>query len=254
MITIRLLGGAKKAVGRPAVNLDRPIASISDILDYLATISTEPHLLQRNNLIIALNDVDSASLQGNNTLVKSGDTVKIVTVVHGGMHYTLDSYYVSITGVQKITHDPGELVDRMRSQHNNVSIQAVDANAVYGEEHILGVLRIALEAEKRSIMLANRCEIELLIRLACTDQISEAIRRAGLKKGIAGCFIAFSQDNEALRQFEEWIKSEFDLNDSVLKPNEDKRIRLASMVDSPPKLDNNEFIQCILEKAAILVA
>ena len=253
MITIRLLGGAKKAVGRAAVNLDRPCASVSDILDFLTTISVEPHILQRSNLIIALNDVDSASLQGNNTLVKSGDTVKIVTVVHGGMHYTLNGYHVSITGVQKIIHDPGKLVDMIRSQHNNVLIQAVDANAVYGEEHVLGVLRIALEAEKRNIMLTNRCEIELLIRLAGTDQISEAIRRAGLKKDVAACFIAFSQDNEAIRQFEQWIKSEFDLNNSVLKPNEDKRIRLASLLGSPVKLDNSEFLQYLLEKAAILI-
>jgi sulfur-carrier protein len=253
MITIRLLGGAKKAVGRAAVNLDRPSASVSDILDFLTTISVEPHILQRSNLIIALNDVDSASLQGNNTLVKSGDTVKIVTVVHGGMHYTLNGHHVSITGVQKIIHDPGKLVDMIRSQHNNVSIQAVDANAVYGEEHVLGVLRIALEAEKRNIMLTNRCEIELLIRLAGTDQISEAIRRAGLKKDVGGCFIAFSQDNEALHQFEKWIKSEFDLNNSVLKPNEDKRIRLASLLGSPAKLDNGEFLQYLLERAAILI-
>lgn len=253
MITIRLLGGAKKAVGRAEVNLDRPSATVSDILDFLTTISVEPHILQRSNLIIALNDIDSASLQGNNTLVKNGDTVKIVTVVHGGMHYTLNGYHVSITGVQKIIHDPGKLVDMIRSQHNNVSIQAVDANAVYGEEHVLGVLRIALEAEKRNIMLTNRCEIELLIRLAGTDQISEAIRRAGLKKDVGGCFIAFSQDNEALRQFEQWIKSEFDWNNSVLKPNEDKRIRLATLLGSPAKLDNREFLQYLLEKAAILI-
>ena len=253
MITIRLLGGAKKAVGRAAVNLDRPSASVSDILDFLTTISVEPHILQRSNLIIALNDVDSASLQGNNTLVKSGDTVKIVTVVHGGMHYTLNGYHVSITGVQKIIHDPGKLVDMIRSQHNNVLIQAVDANAVYGEEHVLGVLRITLEAEKRNIMLTNRCEIELLIRLAGTDQISEAIRRAGLKKDAAACFIAFSQDNEAIRQFEQWIKSEFNLNNSVLRPNEDKRIRLASLLGSPAKLDSRKFLQYLLEKAAILI-
>jgi molybdopterin converting factor small subunit len=84
MIIIRLLGGAKKVVGKPVVNLDRPYASVSDILDFLTTISAKPHLMQRSNLIITLNDVDSASLHGHNTVVKSGDTVTIVPVVHGG--------------------------------------------------------------------------------------------------------------------------------------------------------------------------
>jgi molybdopterin converting factor small subunit/tRNA threonylcarbamoyladenosine modification (KEOPS) complex Cgi121 subunit len=253
MITIRLLGGAKKAVGKPVVNLDRQYASVSDILDFLTTISSEPRLLQRSNLIITLNDVDSASLRGHNTIVKSGDKVTIVPVVHGGVDCILDAYYVSITGVQRIMHDPGKLVDMLRAQHSNVSIQAVNANSVYGEEHVRGVLRITLEAEKRKIMLTNRCETELLIRLTGTNQIAEAIRRAGLKKDAAGCFIAFSHDIQSIRQFERQIKSEFDLNDSVLKRSEDKRIRLASMLGFIIKLDNGEFLQYLLEKAAILV-
>ena len=253
MITIRLLGGAKKAVGKPAVNLDRPYASVSDILDFLTTISAEPRLLQRSNLIITLNDVDSASLHGHNTMVKSGDTVTIVTVVHGGMDCMFNGYHISITGVQRIMHSPGKLVDMLRAQHSNVSIQALNANSVYGEEHVRGVLRIALEADKRKIMLTNRCETELLIRLTGTNQIAEAIRRAGLKKDIAGCFVAFSQDSESLHQFERQIKSEFDLNDSVLKPSEDKRIRLASMLGFTTELDDSEFLQYLLEKAAILI-
>ena len=48
MITIRLLGGAKKAVGKSAVNLDRPSASVSEILDFLTTISARaPPLAKR---------------------------------------------------------------------------------------------------------------------------------------------------------------------------------------------------------------
>jgi tRNA threonylcarbamoyladenosine modification (KEOPS) complex Cgi121 subunit/molybdopterin converting factor small subunit len=253
MITIRLLGGAKKAVGKAAVNLDRPYASVSDILDFLTTISAEPRLLQRSNLIITLNDVDSTSLRGHNTVAKSGDKVTIVTVVHGGVDRILDGYYLSITGVQRIMHDPGKLVDMLRAQHSNVSIQAVNGNSVYGEEHVNGVLRIVLEAEKRKIMLTNRFETEFLIRLTGTNQIAEAMRRAGLKKGTTGCFIAFSQDIESILQFERQIKSEFDLNDSVLKPSEDKRIQLASMLGFTTKLDDSEFLQYLLEKAAILV-
>jgi tRNA threonylcarbamoyladenosine modification (KEOPS) complex Cgi121 subunit/molybdopterin converting factor small subunit len=253
MITIRLLGGAKKAVGKPAVNLDRPYASISEILDFLTTISVEPRLLQRSNLIITLNDADSASLQGHSTVVKSGDTVTIVPVVHGGTDSMVDGYRLSITGIQRVMQDPGKLVDMLRAQHGNVSIQAVNANSVYGEEHVHGVLRIVLEAEKRKIMLTNRRETELLVRLAGTNQIAEAIRRAGLKKDTAGCFIAFSQDSQSIHEFERQIKSKFDLNDLVLKPTGDKRIRLAGMLGFTATLDDSEFLQYLLEKAAILL-
>jgi tRNA threonylcarbamoyladenosine modification (KEOPS) complex Cgi121 subunit len=141
----------------------------------------------------------------------------------------------------------------LRSRNSNVSIQAVNANAVYGEEHILGILRIVIEAEKRNIMIANKCETELLIRFACTDQISKAMEMIGLKRNAPGCFIAFSQDQESLHQFELWVKSEFGSNDSILKPNEDKRKRLASMLGLKAKLDDSKFLQYLLEKAAILV-
>jgi molybdopterin converting factor small subunit len=84
MIAIRLLGGAKKAVGRPLVELDRNSATVSEILNYLQSISSEPRLLQPGNLIIAVNGVDSAAMAGTNTLAKDGDQITVVTVVHGG--------------------------------------------------------------------------------------------------------------------------------------------------------------------------
>jgi molybdopterin converting factor small subunit len=84
MITIRLLGGARKAVGRPSVNLEKDESSVSGILSYLQDISAEPRLLQPGNLIVAINGVDSAALAGADTVARAGDAVTVVTVVHGG--------------------------------------------------------------------------------------------------------------------------------------------------------------------------
>ncbi len=84
MIQIRLLGGAKKAVGRPLVELDRDSAPVSEILQFLQAIAPEPRLLQPGNLIVAVNGVDSAAVAGLDTVAKGGDEVTVVTVVHGG--------------------------------------------------------------------------------------------------------------------------------------------------------------------------
>jgi molybdopterin converting factor small subunit len=84
MIKIRLLGGAKKAVGSPSLELDRAQASVSDVLAYLQNIAKEPRLLEPGNLIVAVNGVDSQAISGRETKVKDGDTVTVVTVVHGG--------------------------------------------------------------------------------------------------------------------------------------------------------------------------
>lgn len=258
MITIRLLGGARKAVGSTsAVNFDRHQASVLEILKFLQNISAEPRLLQPNNLIIAVNGVDSAALQGESTVARDGDTVTIVTVVHGGtIIAALDGNQVLIIGVRKVAADAGELVDRLRSDNRGVSIQAANADAVYGTDHVLGVLQITLEAEKRGIMLANRREAEFLLRLACTDQISEAIKRAGLKKDASGCFIAFSQDGTAVRRFEDYATKNFELDDSLLHPTKHKRARLSellSITTDDDRFSESQFLQYLLERAAILV-
>lgn len=84
MITIRLLGGAKKAVGKALVELDRSESTVSEVLQFLMSIAAEPRLLRPGNLIVAVNGVDSAALLGEETVAKAGDTVTVVTVVHGG--------------------------------------------------------------------------------------------------------------------------------------------------------------------------
>jgi len=253
MITIRLLGGAKKAVGKHTVDLDTPSASVTEILQFLTGISANAGLLQPNNLIVAVNGVDSAALQGQQTLAKNGDTVTIVTVVHGGVDYMINSTHASIIGVRRIGGDAGKLIARLRAEHMGVSIQAVNADAVYGADHLLGILRMTLEAEKRDVMIANKREIELLLRLACTDQISEAMKRAGLKDNASGCFVAFSQDSEELRRFSDKIKREFEVDDSILEPNKQKKAMQASVLGLEAKLDDYKFLQYLLERAAILV-
>lgn len=84
MITIKLLGGAKKAVGQSDIILDRPLASIAEILKFLKEKAVQSKILDPNNIIIAINGADSAMLYGDDTIVKTGDTVTIVTIVHGG--------------------------------------------------------------------------------------------------------------------------------------------------------------------------
>jgi molybdopterin synthase sulfur carrier subunit len=87
LILIKLLGGAKKAIGSPSIVFDKPIASVSEIFSFLLKNAVEPNLLKPSNILIAINGVESSTLSGNNTIVKTGDTITVVTVVHGGTLY-----------------------------------------------------------------------------------------------------------------------------------------------------------------------
>ena len=164
-----------------------------------------------------------------------------------------DNWSMLVAGAKTLQDDPGGLIDEMRAAHPNVMVQAADAQVVYGREHAIGALYIAIEALERKVMMANKPEAEVLLRIACTDQISEALKSAGLKRNRAGCFIAFSKDKPALEKFGEHLAREFELNDSVLSPNKSKKTRLEKMLGVKPKMDNGQFLDFLLERAAILV-
>ena len=85
MITINLLGGTKKIVGTSSLVFNRSIASISEILEFLQKNAIAPKILDRNNIIIAVNGIESSALSGNDTIAKTGDVISIVPVVHGGI-------------------------------------------------------------------------------------------------------------------------------------------------------------------------
>jgi sulfur-carrier protein len=84
MIDIKLLGGIRKAAGKPNLVLDKHIASVSEILGFLKQNVMDPKDFDANNILVTINGTDSSLLSADQNVVKSGDTVKIVTIVHGG--------------------------------------------------------------------------------------------------------------------------------------------------------------------------
>lgn len=251
MITVRLLGGAKKAVGgRAEIQLDRQAATLVEVLQFLQGISSEPRLLDPSNLILAVNGVDSSVLGGSGTTITSGDKVTIVTVVHGGFT-TERGMHVTVVGIKNIEDDPGSLIDRIRFENPDVQFQAVRADSVFGVDHVMGILRIVLKAKNRGIMIANRIEAELLLRLSLTDQISEAVAVAGIEYGKPACFIAFSDRADAISRFESSVKSSFMVDGSVILPNESKKNQLAKRLGTGDT-SSDDLLNHLLERAAIL--
>jgi tRNA threonylcarbamoyladenosine modification (KEOPS) complex Cgi121 subunit/molybdopterin converting factor small subunit len=255
MITIRLLGGARKALGgRSSMPFEKPHATVSDILNFLQENSSDAKLLNPANLIIAINGVDSGVLKGKLSEVRSGDTVTVVTVVHGGSVGLYQGKFVLVVGITKIrADDVGFFLDELRKNNAGVHIQVVNAESVFGLEHVRRVLAIVLEAKKRGIMIANKVETELLLRLACTSQISEAVRWAGAKQGSAACIVAFSDDSGKLESFLHSIGMSMQKGENVLLPNPRKKTRLAKRLCINPKSVGDRLEDYLVEKAAVLV-
>jgi len=84
LITLKLLGGAKFAVGKNSVVIDKSQSTVKEIIEELKNEAIEPKILNEKNLMVSVNGIDSSVTGGKETVIKTGDVITIVTIIHGG--------------------------------------------------------------------------------------------------------------------------------------------------------------------------
>ena len=173
--------------------------------------------------------------------------------------YKLGTTSILIVGTKPIeAKDIGAVVDDLRRISPRVSVQAIDANILYGVEHLLEVMKVSLESKKRTIMIAKNPETDLLLRLSYTSQISAGLKYGGIKNNVNCCFVIFAEDKNELLKVDEHIKKSFDIDDSVLRPNEEKRMIISSRIGIKYSStlfngdDDSIFMRFICEKSCLI--
>ena len=84
MITIKLIGGAKKSFNSDELQIDKSDISINELLELLLKTKPKTTELDVENILIAINGSDSSAMNGKDTIVHNGDIVSIIPVIHGG--------------------------------------------------------------------------------------------------------------------------------------------------------------------------
>lgn len=84
MITLKLLGGVKFAVGKNSLVIDKSQSTVKEIIEELKNEAIEPKILNEKNLMVSVNGIDSSVTGGKETIIKTGDVITIVTIIHGG--------------------------------------------------------------------------------------------------------------------------------------------------------------------------
>jgi tRNA threonylcarbamoyladenosine modification (KEOPS) complex Cgi121 subunit len=79
--------------------------------------------------------------------------------------------------------DPGEAKSALLRLHPRLLVQAVRAGSATNEFFVEMICAQTLRAAATGALLARKAEIDLLLRLAGTTQISAAISKTGSKKG-----------------------------------------------------------------------
>jgi len=83
MITIKLLGGARKVIGKDQVSIEVQRIKVNEILAMLRSMSNSD-IFNSTNMLIAVNGVEISVLGSLEAQVNDGDVVSVVPVVHGG--------------------------------------------------------------------------------------------------------------------------------------------------------------------------
>ena len=187
MLTVKLLGGAKKSFSSEKLEIPSDSMTVSELLEYLEKNTPEnmPHL-DPNNILVAINGIDSSALQGKDTTLKDGDVISIIPLVHGGIskriQFGLMKNIVELVRLKKTPEDPIRFIESLREKYPSIIIQGIRAPYVLNVGHAKKIISISLSAKNADTLLSNKIETDILMRFACTRQISDAISKVGVKK------------------------------------------------------------------------
>ena len=195
MITVKLVGGAKKSFLTEQLEIDKSDITIAELVDLLLELKpADTPDLDAENILIAVNGSDSSAMEGKSTKIKNNDLVSIIPVIHGGsgkkLTFTVLRKQIQIIEIRGQKDIDVKFLDDLRKKYPKIRLQAISSNFVLNEYHLKKIISLSLESEKNDTLLSNKLETDILMRFALTKQISNAIVTAGIKPKVNFILIA----------------------------------------------------------------
>ena len=185
MITVKFVGGAKKAFGTDTLELEFDGITVDQLLHEILHIRPDTQIdFDSRNILIAINGADSSVLNGRETILKNRDIVTIIPVIHGGseyFHFKHKSQNVRFYEIKTSKINGISFLDDLREKYCDLKIQAVSKSFILSYTHLQKIIELSLEYAKTDLLLSNKLETDILMRFALEEQISEAIKKAGIK-------------------------------------------------------------------------
>lgn len=186
MIMIKLVGGAKKSFFTDKLKIDKSDISIQELLDLLLELkpASTPDL-DVENILIAINGVDSSAMEGKMTKIKNDDVISIIPVIHGGspkrLIFNIFNKLIQVIEIQGQKQIDVAYLDTLRKQFPGIKLQAISSNFILNNYHLKKIISLSVSSDKNDILLSNKFEMDILMRFAISSQISSAINSAGIK-------------------------------------------------------------------------
>ncbi|HXV67233.1 MAG TPA: KEOPS complex subunit Cgi121 [Nitrosopumilaceae archaeon] len=258
MLKVKFLGGAKKSFSVDKIDIDKNDITLQQLLDFL--IKNKPqnnYDFDINNLLIAINGIDSSALDGTLTNLKNGDIISIIPIIHGGtskiIKFNISNSNIELFYIQANPKFNINFLEELRIKFPNLILQAISSKYILGKSHAKKIISISLLAKLNNILLSKKIETDILLRFAGTTQINDAIKRVGINPEGDFVLIAIGKKNHFPRLYIEldslissmpilknnhiFLKSKFNISTEQL-----------NAINSESKLED-----LLVEKAAILI-
>jgi len=97
-------------------------------------------------------------------------------------------------------------------------------------------------------------EIELLLRIVCSNQVDKAINIGGIKNNGSGCFILFSEKKRPIIDSIKYLRKMFVKENSfLLNATKEKMLEICERLEIPcSNFNTKEFLKILTEKAALV--
>lgn len=256
MLKITFLGGAKKSFPVGTIILEIEDITIEDLLESLVEKKPSNTVeLDLNNIIIAVNGTDSSAMQGKSTLLKNGDEISIIPIIHGGnskIDFSINNSHIELIKIEKGKNLDIDFLNEIRKKFSNLNIQAISSNYILSKSHAMKIIKISFESKKNESLLTKKLETDILLRFANTTQISQAIKTTGLSKKNDFYIIAIGAKNPLKKlnfELKKYVSPSFQENNQQFLKNHFK----ISSKQMNATFSNSPLEDLIVEKAAILI-
>jgi len=176
--------------------------------------------------------------------------------------YDYGELKVLIKGFFLLDNNIRKLYGILKSDHKDVNIVIVNSNIVFGLEHVFGILRIIhTEMEIGKQREIKNFEIEFLLRICYTDQISNAFKILEDNKNYSFICILFSKSLSGVKDTYTQLKNLGIENSDLIQTSEAKKLHILEVFFKKDVKDlNNQFIkddqkfqQFLIERSAIAI-
>jgi tRNA threonylcarbamoyladenosine modification (KEOPS) complex Cgi121 subunit len=193
-------------------------------------------------------------VRDTNKIPENGMKEKIITINSVPL-YKIDAVYVAIISTDTFhVPDVGNIMESFRKMFPDVMIQGINPKFIFGIDHIFEVIQIVLELNNRKIKIAKRLEMEVLLRLICSNQVDKAIDIGGIKNNCSGCFILLSENRRLMTDSIKYLRKMFAKQDLALLNATTEKIAYIcnKMGFSISNYGKTEFLKILTEKAALV--